>query len=106
MNLTQGDSKATVKFLQSGKHFHADHWSVCDGVKQEEGTTATGGGTWSLRVAVELMETTQVRSTWRFDAWTNSRWRRIFAKVEFVVFVSNILYELGYVRTWSCIRCG
>jgi hypothetical protein len=28
---------------------------------------------------------------------TNSRWRRIFAKVEFVVFVSNIVYELGYV---------
>jgi hypothetical protein len=35
----------------------------------------------------------------------NSRWRRIFAKVEFVVFVSNIMYELGYIRTWSCIRC-
>jgi hypothetical protein len=26
----------------------------------------------------------------------NSRWRTIFAKVEFVVFVSNIVYELGY----------
>ena len=33
------------------------------------------------------------------DVWTNSRWRRIFAKVEFVVFVSNIVYELGYVWT-------
>jgi hypothetical protein len=41
----------------------------------------------------------QVRSTWRFDAWTNSRWRRIFAKVEFVEFVSNIMYKLGYGRT-------
>ena len=62
------------------------------------------------------MKDNQVRSTWRFDAWpnsrwrrifaevrfdawTNSRWRRIFAKVEFVVFVSNIMYELGYVWT-------
>ena len=48
----------------------------------------------------------QVRSTWRFDALTNSRCWRIFVKVEFVVFVSNIVYVLGYVRTWSCIRCG
>ena len=54
---------------------------------------------WSLGVAVELMETTQVRSTWRFDALTNSRWWTIFAKVEFVVFVSNIVYVLGYVWT-------
>ena len=49
----------------------------------------------SRGVAVELMETTQVRSTWRFDALTNSRWWTIFAKVEFVVFVSNIVYVLG-----------
>ena len=35
-------------------------------------------------------EDNQVQSTWRFDAWTNLRWRTLFAKVEFVVFVSNI----------------
>ena len=34
----------------------------------------------------------------------NSRRQRIFAKVEFVVFVSHIMYESGYVRTLSCIR--
>ena len=48
----------------------------------------------------------QVWSTWRFDAWTNSRWWIIFVKVEFVMFVSNIVYKLGYVRTWSYIMCG
>jgi hypothetical protein len=37
---------------------------------------------------------------------TNSRWRRIFAKMEFAVFVTNIVYELGYIRTTSCNRCG
>ena len=57
-----------------------------DGVEQEEGTTVAGGVAWSLGVAVELMEDNQVRSTWRFDELTNSRWRTIFAKVEFVVF--------------------
>ena len=82
-----------MKFLQVESIFYADYWSVCDGVEREEGTTVAGGVTWSLGVAVELMETTQVRSTWRFDALTNSRWWRIFAKVEFVVFVSNIMYE-------------
>jgi hypothetical protein len=46
---------------------------------------------------------TQVRSTWKFDAWTNSRWWRIFTKVEFV---SNIMQELGYAWTLSCNRCG
>ena len=68
---------------------------MCDGVEREEGTTVAGGVTWSLGVAVKLMETTQVRSTWRFDALTNSRWWTIFAKVEFVMFVSNIVYVLG-----------
>ena len=78
---------------------------MCDSVERKEGTIIAGGGTWSLGVAAELMEDNQVRSTWRFDAWTNSRWWRIFVKVESVV-VSNIMYELGYVRTWSCNRCG
>ena len=41
-----------------------------------------------------------------FDALTNLRWWTIFAKVEFVEFVSNIVYELGYVRTLICIMCG
>ena len=77
-----------------------------DGVEQEEGTTVAGGVTWRLGVAAKIMEDNQVRSTWRFDALTNSRWRRIFAKVEFAMFVSNIMYELGYDRIWSCIRCG
>jgi hypothetical protein len=27
------------------------------------------------------------QSIWKFDVWMNSRWRRIFAKVEFVVYV-------------------
>ena len=80
---------------------------MCDGVEQEEeGTTVAGGVTWSLGVAAELMEDNQVRSTWKFDAWTNSRWWTLFAKVEFAEFVLNIVYELGYVRTLSCIRCG
>ena len=32
---------------------------MCDGVEREEGTTVAGGVTWSLGVAVELMETTK-----------------------------------------------
>jgi hypothetical protein len=79
---------------------------VYDDVERKEETKVAGGVTWSLGVAVELMEDNQVRSTWRFDAWTNSRWWTIFAKVGFVEFVSNIVYVLGYVWTWSCIRCG
>ena len=46
-------------------------------------------------VAVELMETTQVRSTLRFDALTNSRWWTIFAKVEFVVFWVKYYVRVG-----------
>ena len=42
----------------------------------------------------------QVQCTWRFDARTNSRWWRIFAKVEFVRVVSNIVYKVGY--SWTC----
>ena len=38
----------------------------------------------------------QVQCTWRFDAQTNSRWWRIFAKVEFVRVVSNIVYKVSY----------
>ena len=45
----------------------------------------------------------QVQCTWMFDAWMNPRWWRIFAKVEFVRVVSNIVYELGYSWTCSCI---
>jgi hypothetical protein len=51
-------------------------------------------------------EDNQVRSTWRFDAWTNLRWRRIFAKVEFVEFVSNIMYKLDYGRTCVVMWIG
>jgi hypothetical protein len=76
---------------------------VCDGVEWKEGTTVAGGGTWSLGVAAELMETTQVWCTWRFDAWTNSRWRRIFAKVEFVAYVSNISVRVGLRLDLCCI---
>ena len=36
----------------------------------------------------------QVQCTWRFDAQTNSRWWRIFAKVEFVRIVSNIIVQV------------
>ena len=36
----------------------------------------------------------QVQCTWRFDARTNSRWWRIFAKVEFVRIVSNIIVQV------------
>ena len=36
----------------------------------------------------------QVQCTWRFDARTNSRWWRIFAKVEFVRVVSNIIVQV------------
>jgi hypothetical protein len=32
-----------------------------------------------------------VWSAWKFDTLMNSWWRRIFAKVKFIVFVSNIL---------------
>ena len=45
----------------------------------------------------------QVRSTWRFDAWTNSRWWIIFAKVEFVEFVSNIICTVGLRLDLCCI---
>ena len=38
-----------------------------------------------------------------FDALTNSGWWRIFAKVEFVGVVSNIVYKVGYSWTCSCI---
>ena len=72
---------------------------MCDGVALKEGITVAGGVTWSLGVAAELMGDNQVWSTWKFDALTNSRWQRIFAKVEFVEFVSNIMYDLGYVWT-------
>ena len=88
-----------MKFLQVGSIFTQVSDRCVMMLKREEGTTVASGVTWSLGVAVELMETTQVRSTWRFDALTNSRWWTIFAKVEFVVFVSNIMYELGYVWT-------
>jgi hypothetical protein len=40
-------------------NFHADQWSVCDSVKQEEWTIVAGGVAWRLGVAVELMETTK-----------------------------------------------
>ena len=46
-------------------------------------------------VAAVLMGYTQVQCTWKFDALTNSRWWRIFAKVEFVRVVSNIVYKVG-----------
>jgi hypothetical protein len=39
---------------------------------------------------VELMEDSSSPEYMEFDALMNSRWRRIFTKVEFVVFVSNI----------------
>ena len=45
----------------------------------------------------------QVQCTWKFDALTNSRWWRIFAKVEFVRVVSNIVYKVGYSWICSCI---
>ena len=35
----------------------------------------------------------QVQCTWRFDARTNSRWWKIFVKVEFVRVVSNIIVQ-------------
>ena len=35
----------------------------------------------------------QVQCTWRFDARTNSRWWRIFVKVEFVRIMSNIIVQ-------------
>ena len=35
-----------------------------------------------------------VQCTWRFDAWMNPRWWRIFAKVEFVRVVSNIIVQV------------
>ena len=34
-NLAQGDARAMVKFLQVESIFHADRWSVCDGVERE-----------------------------------------------------------------------
>ena len=53
-----------MKFLQFESIFYADHWSVCDGVEREEGTTVAGGVTWSLGVALVLM--VQVQGTRRF----------------------------------------
>jgi hypothetical protein len=67
---------------------------VCDSVEQKEGTIVTGGVTWRLEVAVEAHRR-QLESEVHGGLMllTNSRWRIIFAKVEFVVFVSNIVYE-------------
>ena len=45
----------------------------------------------------------KVRSTWRFDAWTNSRWWIIFAKVKFVAYVSNIIVRVGLRLDLCCI---
>ena len=56
-----------------------------------------------FRVAAVLMREAQVQCTWKFDALTNSRWWRIFVKVEFVRVVSNIVYKVGYSWTCSCI---
>ena len=53
-----------------------------------------------------MKKTIQVRSTWKLGAWTNSRWWRIFAKVEFVEFVSNIVYELGYIGLGVVVWVG
>ena len=36
----------------------------------------------------------QVQCTWRFYARTNSRWWRIFAKMEFVRVVLNIIVQV------------
>jgi hypothetical protein len=55
---------------------------VCDGVEREEGTTIAGGVTWRMGVAVELMEDNSSPEYIELYAWTNSRWRRMFAKVE------------------------
>jgi hypothetical protein len=44
---------------------------------------------------VELIKDSSSLEYMEFDALMNSRWQRIFAKVEFVVFVSNIVYILG-----------
>ena len=54
-------------------------------------------------VAAVLMREAQVQCTWKFNAWTNPRWWSIFAKVEFVGVVSNIVYKVGYSWTCSCI---
>jgi hypothetical protein len=68
---------------------------VCDSVEQEEGTIFAGGVVWRLGVAVELMEDKSSSEYMQFNALMNSRWQRIFAKVEFVVFLSNI-----YCTSW------
>ena len=47
----------------------------------------------------------QVQCTWRFDARMNPRWWRIFAKVEFVRVVSNIIVQVGYSWTWFWTVC-
>ena len=86
-----------MKFLQVGSIFTQISDRCVMMLTWEEGTTVAGGVTWSLGVAVELMETTQVRSTWRFDALTNSRWWTIFAKVEFVVFCVKYCVRVGLV---------
>ena len=49
----------------------------------------------------------QIQCTWRFDAPTNSRWWRIFAKVEFVRVVSNIIQgRLQLDLVWTVRRQG
>ena len=50
----------------------------------------------------------QVQCTWRFDAQTNSRWLRIFAKVEFVRVVSNIIVQgrLQLDLVLNCVQTG
>ena len=71
--------------------------------QEKKGLQVAGGVTWSFGVAAILIGYPQVQCTWKFDAWTNPRWWSIFAKVEFVGVVSNIVYKVGYSWTMSCI---
>ena len=73
-------------------------------VERKDETTLVGVITWSLRVAVDLMEdnsSPEYMKVWCFDEF---KVVENISKVEFIVFVSSIIYELDYVLTWSCNR--
>jgi hypothetical protein len=87
-------------------NFYADQWSVWDSTEQEEGTTVAGGVAWRLGVVVELMQdssSSEYMEVWCFDELKvaeNIRQGGVYC------ICVEYLYELGYIWTQSCIRCG
>ena len=77
-----------------------------DSSQEKKGLQVAGGVIWSVWGSSGAQA--QVQCTWKFDALTNSRWWRIFAKVKFVSVVSNIIVQgrLQLDLVWSVCRQG